>query len=75
MIEFPKVFHATGRDYISKKNSNNVADLMVDRDSHFKRFFYCSKGLINGFIVGCRPFLGLDDVHMTNKFKGLLLAA
>lgn len=56
-----------------KKNPDSMLDLMVDRDSHFKRFFFCLKGSIDGFMVGCQPFLGLDGVHMTCKFKGMLL--
>lgn len=48
---------------------------VVDRDNRFKIFFFCLKGCIDGFMAGCRPFLGLDRVHMPSTFKGVLLAA
>ncbi|XP_072963748.1 uncharacterized protein [Typha angustifolia] len=37
--------------------------------------FVCFKACSDGFIAGCRPYLGLDGCHLKGKYLGDLLAA
>lgn len=52
-------------------------DLVTDNEWHafFKVIFVCLKGCINGFMEGRRPFLRLDETHMSSRHKNVLLAA
>jgi hypothetical protein len=42
---------------------------------HFLRMFVCIKACIDGFLSGCRPYLGVDSTHLTGKYNGQLAAA
>ena len=33
------------------------------------------KSYLDGFLNGCRPFLGVDSTHLTGKWKGQLASA
>jgi hypothetical protein len=33
------------------------------------------KACVDGFLVGCRPYLGVDFSHLTSKYNGQLAAA
>jgi len=33
------------------------------------------KACVDGFLVGCRPYLGVDSTHLTGKYNGQLAAA
>ena len=33
------------------------------------------KSCVDGFLNGCRPFLGVDSTHLTGKWKGQLASA
>jgi hypothetical protein len=36
--------------------------------------FMVIKVCVNGFLVGCRPYLGVDSTHLTGKYNGQLAA-
>jgi hypothetical protein len=42
---------------------------------HFNRMFVAIRACVNGFLVGCRPYLGVDSTHLTGKYSGQLAAA
>jgi len=42
---------------------------------HFSRMFVCIKACVDGFLYGCRPYLGVDSTHLTRKYNGQLAAA
>jgi hypothetical protein len=37
--------------------------------------FVALKACVDGFLNGCRPFLGVDSTHLTGKWKGQLASA
>jgi hypothetical protein len=37
--------------------------------------FVALKSCVDGFLNGCRPFLGVDSTHLTGKWKGQLASA
>ena len=39
---------------------------------HFSRMFVCIRVCVDGFLAGCRPYLGVDSTHLTRKYKGQL---
>lgn len=40
-----------------------------------KRFIIAFPGLKERFIIGCRPFLGIDGYHLKRPYGGVLLLA
>lgn len=47
----------------------------VNGRMHFSRMFVCIRACVDGFLAGCRPYLGVDSTHLTGKYKGQLAAA
>ncbi|XP_042487052.1 uncharacterized protein LOC122067285 [Macadamia integrifolia] len=43
--------------------------------SVFKRLFVSFKACVDGFLNGCRPFIGVDGCHLKGTYGGVLLAA
>ncbi|KAG8387276.1 hypothetical protein BUALT_Bualt02G0004600 [Buddleja alternifolia] len=41
----------------------------------FGKFYVCFKGLKDGFLAGCRPYIGVDGCHLKGPNGGVLLAA
>lgn len=41
----------------------------------FQRIFLCYAGVKEGFLSGCRPFIGVDGCHLKGRYKGVLLTA
>jgi hypothetical protein len=41
----------------------------------FGRFYICLDACKRGFLVGCRPFIGLDGCHLKGQYTGQLLTA
>ena len=37
---------------------------------HFSRMFVCIRACVDGFLSGCRPYLGVDSTHLTGKYNG-----
>jgi len=46
-----------------------------DGQVYFCRMFVAIKACVNGFLAGCRPYLGVDSTHFTGKYNGQLAAA
>jgi len=46
---------------------------MEEEDQAFQRFFDCLKASIEGFKLGCKPFIGLDGCHFRSKYLRILL--
>jgi len=42
---------------------------------YFSRMFVAIKACVDGFLTGCRPYLGVDSTHLTGKYNGQLAAA
>jgi hypothetical protein len=41
----------------------------------FQRLYFSLAAMKRGFIVGCRPIIGLDGCFLKGPFKGQLLSA
>jgi hypothetical protein len=41
----------------------------------FCRMFVFIKACVDGFLAGCRPYLGVDSSHLIGKYNGQLAAA
>jgi len=41
----------------------------------FSRMFVALQPCVDGFLMGCRPYLGVDSTHLTGKYNGQLAAA
>jgi hypothetical protein len=41
---------------------------------HFNRMFVAIKACVDGFLVGCMPYLRIDSTHLTCKYSGQLAA-
>ena len=39
----------------------------INGRKHFSRMFVCIKSCVDGFLAGCRPYLGVDSTHLTGK--------
>ncbi|XP_021752489.1 uncharacterized protein LOC110717995 [Chenopodium quinoa] len=39
----------------------------------FKGCFFSFAAQVRGFLRGCRPFIGIDEAHLSGHFKGILL--
>jgi zinc finger SWIM domain-containing protein 3 len=48
---------------------------MIGDKMFFSKIFVALKPCINGFVHGCRPYLGIDSTHLMGKWKGQLAAA
>lgn len=47
----------------------------VGKKNRFKRIFVALKPCVDGFLAGCRPFLGIDASCLTGKYRGQLASA
>ena len=47
----------------------------VGEQNRFKRIFVALKPCIDGFLAGCRPFIGLDASNLNGKYLGQLVSA
>jgi hypothetical protein len=47
----------------------------INGEMYFSRMFVAIRACIDGFLAGCRPYLGVDSTHLTWKYKGQLAAA
>ena len=63
---------------IEKPNPRSHVDIEyeeVGKKMKFTRMFIALKACVNGFLDGCRPFLGVDSTHLTGKWRGQLASA
>jgi hypothetical protein len=47
----------------------------VNKQNRFKRMFVALKPCIDGFLAGCRPFIGVDASSLNGKYLGQLVLA
>src|SRR6266542_1736460 len=47
----------------------------VGKKKYFKRIFVALKPCIDGFLAGCRPYMGVDSTMLTGKYTGQLASA
>ena len=58
------------------RDSDLVAEMdLVCGVPYFERLYICLESYKMGFLVGCRPFIGLDACHLKNKLGGQLITA
>ena len=63
---------------VEKTNPESLVDIeyeQVGKKMRFTRMFVALKACVDGFLNGCRPFLGVDSTHLTGKWKGQLASA
>ena len=65
---------------LMKVHTFNEGDLaaefdLVYRVPYFEKLYVCFEGCKKGFLVGCKPFIGLDACHLKNKSGGQLITA
>jgi hypothetical protein len=63
---------------VEKTNPESLVDIefeQVGKKKRFTRMFVALKACVDGFLNGCRPFLGVDSTHLTGKLKGQLASA
>ena len=63
---------------MEKTNPESLVDIeyeQVGKKMRFTRMFVAVKAYVDGFLNGCRPFLGVDSTHLTEKWKGQLASA
>ncbi|KAL2251285.1 UNVERIFIED_CONTAM: hypothetical protein Sindi_2250800 [Sesamum indicum] len=53
----------------------NLEDADATGKKKFKRFYVCFAAVKNGFLSGCRPFIGVDGCHLKGPHGGVLLTA
>ncbi|XP_024636474.1 uncharacterized protein [Medicago truncatula] len=51
----------------------NVERTLLTNQQRFSKFYFCFDGCKQGFLAGCRPFIGVDGCHLKTKFGGILL--
>ena len=63
---------------IKKRSPDSIVEVEWDVENNkrrFSRMFVALKPCIDGFLEGCRPYLGIDSTVLTAKWKGQLAAA
>ncbi|KAM1403641.1 hypothetical protein ACFX2I_012226 [Malus domestica] len=61
---------------VLKSNSGSIVKIQVDRNLGYpilKRFFICFASMRDGFVNGCRPFIGVYGCFLKRSFEGQLL--
>ena len=69
-----------GSTILMKVHTFNEGDLAAEMDlicgvPCFERLYICLEGCKKGFMVGCRPIIGLDACHLKTKSGGQLITA
>ena len=52
-----------------------IDHMEYDQKKYFIRMFVGLKPLCDGFLAGCRPYLAIDNTHLTCKYRGQLATA
>ena len=65
---------------LRQSNPGSLCKVHYDRpnllvEPRFLRLFISFKGQKDGFLTGCRPFIGFDGCHLKGNFGGVLLTA
>ena len=55
----------------------SIVEIEVEgnKKKRFKRIFVALKPCVDGFLVGCRPFVGVDATCLNGKYIGQLASA
>jgi hypothetical protein len=73
---FQLLFNWAAQIEVSQPGSRVQIELEeVDNKQRFKRIFVALKPCIDGFLTGCRPFLGVDASSLNGKYTGQLASA
>ncbi|KAH9674047.1 SWIM-type domain-containing protein [Citrus sinensis] len=67
--DYANVLLMTNNDAIVKINQE-----LVGNENKFKRIFISFKAQQQGFMKGCRGFIGLDGCHLKTSFGGILIS-
>ena len=67
-----------GSTVLIKVHTYNDGDLAAEHDlviglPYFERIHICLEGCKKGFLVGCKPIIGLDACHLKTKTSGQLM--
>ena len=67
-----------GSTILMKVHTYNDGVLAVEHDlatglPYFERIYICLEGCKKGFLVGCRPIIGIDACHLKTKTSGQLM--
>ena len=63
---------------MERTNPGNFVEIDWAKESkkmRFTRMFVAFKSCVDGFLNGCRPFLGVDSTHLTRRWRGQLASA
>ena len=63
---------------IQKVSPGNLVQIelqKVGKKNRFKRIFVALRPCVDGFLAGCRPFVGVDAFYLHGKYKGQLASA
>ena len=73
---FHLLFNWAAQLEISSPGSRVEIELeKVGKKNRFKRIFVALKPCIDGFLAGCRPFVGVDASFLNGKYTGQLASA
>jgi len=68
----------SGKREVEKRCPGSVVEIeweLVNEKRRFCRMFVALKPCIDGFLNGCRPYLGIDSTVLTARWKGQLASA
>ena len=63
---------------VERTNPGSFMDIewvKVAKKMKFTRMFVAFNSCVQGFLNGCRPFLGVDSSHLTGRWRGQLASA
>ena len=72
---FHLLFNWKAQKEISSPGSIVEIELAGKKKKRFKRIFVALKPCIDGFLAGCRPFIGVDASALHGKYRGQLASA
>jgi hypothetical protein len=73
---FPLLFNWKAE--VEQKSPGSIIEIELLKNEnkyHFNRMFVAFKPCIDGFLAGCRPYVGVDSTALYGKFKGQLASA
>ncbi|KAL8514876.1 hypothetical protein ACS0TY_013818 [Phlomoides rotata] len=66
-------------DYAQEiRRTNPGSTVLIDSDEssgRFDRMYMCLNAVKQGFLIGCRPLIGVDGCHLRGPHQGVLLSA
>ena len=63
---------------VERTNPSSIVDIEWEKSGskmRFTRMFVAFKSCVQGFLNGCRPFLGVDSTVLTGRWRGQLASA